>query len=112
MAVAEPGEGFDQAQARIAAAILRQHEDIGIVPGQRLGNRHEARAAALADVPGEKPEPAPPATHCERGSARPATSAPASGDIRRNSGTDDSEIAPTVSSATEKSPGVRPPVPC
>ena len=60
----------------------------------------QARAATLPDVPGEQAQRAHSPASLVRG-ARPLTSAPASGDMRRKNGTDSIEIAPTMASANE-----------
>ncbi len=75
------------AAPRIAAAVFRDDEDVGVVPRQRLRDRRQPRAAALPDVPREEPQGrySPGTLLAIR---RPLTSAPASGDIRRKNGTD------------------------
>lgn len=72
--------------------------------GQRLGDRRQPGTAAMPDVPGQEPQQGY-APGSLAATARPLTSAPASGDILRKNGTDSSERAATPASATEKSAG-------
>jgi hypothetical protein len=104
MAIAEGGERAAQPIRRIAAAVFRDDDDIGVVAGQRLGDRRKPGAAALPDIPGEEAQ----LSYSPRSllaTARPLTSAPASGDIRRKNGTDSSDMNATEASANEKSAG-------
>src|SRR3954463_11671740 len=111
MSVADRGQCGAEPGTRIAAAIFRYNQNVRIVLRQGGDDRRQPLAAALPDIPGEQPQGphSPPSLPAPR---RPLTSAPASGDIRRKNGTDNTEIAPTTASANEKSAALDTSRPC
>src|SRR5204863_249462 len=105
--IAEP-DRLDRIQVMRRRVDRSRLVDIGAA-GIEIGDRGKPRSAALPDVPGEEPQHQSAEAF---GTARPAISAPASGDMRRKNGTDNSEIAATIANANEKSPGLETALPC